>query len=48
MRDNEDQFEKRLFKGFIAVWIGGAVVGLGVLGVAAWAVIQLVNWVTSQ
>lgn len=48
MRDNEGQFEKRLFKGFIAVWIAGAVIGLAVLGVAGWAVVQLVNWVTAQ
>lgn len=46
--DEDDKILKQIFGGLLAVWVMGAVVGLCVLGVAAWAVIQLVNWVTSQ
>lgn len=46
--DEDDRALRQIFKGFLIAWIIGAVLGLCVLGVAIWAVIQLVNWVTAQ
>lgn len=41
---NDDKF----FGAVIGIWILGAILSLGVLGVVIWGAITLVNWLTSQ
>lgn len=43
-----DKFERRFGAFFIGWFVLCAVVGLAMLGLGAWAVIELVQWVTTQ
>ena len=43
-----NKFEDKFFSSIAVIWIIGAVLSLGVTGVAIWGVISLVNWITSQ
>jgi hypothetical protein len=43
-----DRTAKRGMRAFGAVWLGILVVNLVVLGVVVWAIIELVQWLTSK
>jgi hypothetical protein len=44
---NDENFNKA-GKGFIAWFIFCCLVGIGMLGIIAWAIISLVTWTTSK
>lgn len=46
--DHNNLVPKRAVKGFLAVWIAAAVIGLGLFGVVTWGFIVFMNWVTAQ
>lgn len=43
-----DRFEKKVTGTFIAAATTAVVLSLGGVGLTVWAVISLVNWITSQ
>lgn len=43
-----DRLDDKIFGTVIGMWIVGALLSLGTLGVVIWGVISLVNWITSQ
>jgi hypothetical protein len=40
--------DDRFFKVAAAVWVVGALLSLGLVGVGVWAVVSLVSWLTGQ
>lgn len=46
--DDFDRMERRVFGGILAVWIIAALASLALTGVAIWAIVELVQWVTTK
>lgn len=43
-----DRTAKRTMRGMIVVWLGILIANLVIWGVVIWAIIELVQWVTSK
>lgn len=43
-----DKSAKRMFRWGVGVWVGVLLANLVIWGVVIWAIIQLVQWVTSK
>jgi hypothetical protein len=43
-----DRDFRRMTAGIVMVWIAGIIFSLAFLGVIIWAIIQLVQWVTTK
>lgn len=44
--DNDDLGAKKVIGAFVFIWVFSALASLGIIGVAIWAVIKLVNHFT--
>lgn len=46
-QEQNEEFEKT-FGFFKMAWIVSAILGLGVLGIMVWALIELITWITTK